>query len=355
MPSLCPMNMEHPRVATSHVEENKKVVHHEVVAEALKELARQEVQEPVDPVFEAAVTKGIELALVNIRRRFQDTGDPDLEAAKAPDANLEFHNEIHTQEVKERTRKILEAMGVSERRVRLGELLAAYHDTIQGFQEKKRERDGAMMRDRFISKNEEASAEELITYMKSYPKAFDDEEIGMVLSGIQHTVPDWDIPNKTVKQPNFLDSIKEARGQQLNSNSPELVKRALALADLGTAGMDGPEKYIPEGNKIFREENLDFPRLLNDHTQRAFLTKRMLDWSQAQVDFAKGRQKLLDDELKGLEPQMTERVRGLFSQFDDSIKAAQVQLEERQEMEKMEMFEQLAKSFGYTSPKYTIH
>ncbi len=345
------MNMEHPRVG-SHVEENKKAVHSAVVAGALRELSRQEIQEPIDPVFEEAVTRGIKVALDNIRRRFQDTRDPDIEAAKGPDANLEFHNETHTQEVMERTRRILEAMGVSERRIRLGELLAAYHDTIQGFQEKKRERDGAMMRDRFISKNEEESANELIAYMKSCPGVFDDEEIGIVLSGIQHTVPDWDIPNKTVKQPTFLDSITTALGQLLDSNSPELVKRALALADLGTAGMDGWEKYIPEGNNIFREENLDFPRLLNDPAHREFLTKRMLSWSQAQVDFAKGRQKLLTTELGGLEPQMAQRVRELFSQFDDSIRAAEAQLEERQ---KMETFKQLAESFGYTSPKYTFH
>ena len=152
-------------------------------------------------------------------------------------------------------------------------------------------------------------------------------------------------------EPNFLNSIESELHEEFNGDSPELVERSLALADLGTAGIDGPDKFLPEGSAVFREENLDVPKLLNDPEQRAFLMKRMLAWSQMQVAFAKARKELLDRELTGLPAVMADAVRKLFNKLDASIEAAQQQLEKRGEM----TFEELAHDFGYKPLKYTIY
>lgn len=181
------MSMEHPRVAVSHAKEGKKTVHPEVVAEALRELTRQEMREPVDPIFEAAVEKGITTALENIRMRF--------EQAEKQNDNLEFHNRNHTGDVMRRTRLILEAMGASQRRTRLGELMAAYHDTVQAYTEDKKE-NGVVMRKRDIGGNETASAQELLDYMNENLDTFTQEERDIITPGIQNTVPDWDPANK---------------------------------------------------------------------------------------------------------------------------------------------------------------
>lgn len=148
-----------------------------------------------------------------------------------------------------------------------------------------------------------------------------------------------------------MKRIEGALDMQLTADSPQLVERAIALADIGTAGIDGPSKYLPEGDAIFREEQLDVVERLKDPVQREDMKKRMLEWSKIQIDFAQGRKARLDSELKGLSEEMANNVRKLFSRFDDSIEAAQLQYSVREKMTP----EELAKSFGYTPPKYTIH
>ncbi len=333
------MNMERPNRQTN--KEDKK--------QPPFQRAFQEVGEPFDPLFESAVKEGILAALESVHKRFEDTEDPEIEGAKGPNDNLEFHNTDHTGDVMRRIRLLLEAVGANERRIKLGELMAAYHDTIQGY-EAETKPDGSVMRKRHLGKNETGSAEELVAYMREHPTAFKKEEIDAVDPGIQNTVPEFDPILKAVVQPNFLKSTESELGSELDSNSLELVKRALALADLGTAGMDGPDKFLPEGNVIFREENLDVPTLLHDPEKRAFLKERMLTWSQIQVNFATTRKALFGREMKGLPKSMVNAVRKVFGEFDNSIEAALEQLKRREKM----TFEELVHDFGYTPPKYTI-
>lgn len=286
--------------------------------------------EALNPLFEKAMEKGIIDALARVEARFED--------AKNPLDNLEYHNTKHTKDVMRRTRLILNAMTKGDARlIRLGEFIAANHDTVQNYDVV--EADGKKMRKRHAVKNEEASAEEAIAYLETLTGLISAKDKALVEQAIRATIPGFTVNKEegyaTVIQPN------------LNEQS-DLLVRAVALADLGTAGMDDPEDFVTEGAAIFREENLDIAEALQNpdaitDEQKASFTKRMLAWSDSQPSFARGRKALLDKELMGLSDEAQEAVRALFTQFDDSIQRAQA----KADMRKALSFEALARDFGY--------
>jgi len=291
--------------------------------------------------FEKAIEGGISKALTTISQRF--------EYSENPLDNLAFHNTQHTKGVIERTKKILEAMGASDRLVRLGEFIAANHDTVQEYEIIVDENSGVKKRNRFVEKNEDASAEEAVAYMRTYPAIFDDEDMETVREAIQATIPGFDKEKKTVMQPNLLESIDAAIAEQrLMTSASELVARALALADLGTAGMEEPDSFIHDGDAVFREENIDvLEALQHSHSlsdeQKEVLMKRMLNWTESQTVFARGREASLDKELEGLPEDMERSVRRLFVHFDANIQRAQSKVDRR----KLMTFEELVRDFGY--------
>jgi hypothetical protein len=137
-----------------------------------------------------------------------------------------------------------------------------------------------------------------------------------------------------------------------------LVARAVALGDLGTAGMDGPEAFLKEGDTLFREEQLDVARLVRrkqilnipaEHKTR--IMERIVKWSGTQPKFAEGRRDLLEAELEGLTPDAKQRVAALFPHFDSSIAAAKEQLARRQELLAREDFVGLLREVGYAIPE----
>ena len=105
----------------------------------------------------------------------------------------------------------------------------------------------------------------------------------LVNQAILATVPGWDAENETVSQPN------------LTPNAPAVV-RAVALADLGIAGME-PATFVETGDQLFREENLDIARTLRRTGRSGDLPAgtlegfkaRMLAWSRSQPGFVRGR------------------------------------------------------------------
>lgn len=274
-------------------------------------------------------------ALARIEARF--------ERNPTPANNLAFHCVSHTRGVIRRTRTILEAWHaarpdvVTERHVALGILAAAGHDLVQEWEEN-RTADGKVLRKRFAGKNEEASAAEIIAIMRQFaPGVFTDEEENLVRDAIMATVPGWDPKAGTVFQP------------ALKPDSHPVI-RALAFADLGNAGMDGAV-YGPEGDSLFREENLDIASAIaacatrNDldaDTQEAF-RKRMTGWDKGQRGFAIGRRTRLEEELGGMPEEMKTATRILFNGFDAAIAAVEQMIADRQDM----TFWQLAEAMGY--------
>jgi len=150
------------------------------------------------------------------------------------------------------------------------------------------------MRKRFTVDNEKASADVAIEFMNQInqevgTQVFSKDDKNTIREAIDATIPGFDPEKGTVVQPN------------MNEQS-SLVARAVGLADLGTAGMDGPKAFLPEGDALFREENLDILEALKNPKnisgdQKEYYRKRMLGWSKFQPKFANGRKDLLEKEL----------------------------------------------------------
>jgi len=304
-----------------------------------------------DPEFESYVMRGIAEAIRRVSDRF--------EKAKNPQDNLEFHNTDHTEgDVVPRTERILQLLKengvqVSERDVLIGKLAAAWHDVIQKWEPVATEKNGITktIRKRALGDNERASAEEVIAYAKEMSEEaqreiFSEEDLQKIRAAIDATIPGFSVANpeapaeeqaKTVNQPN------------LKEDSP-LVARAVALADLGSAGMGGPESFRRDGDTLFREENLDIMQKLArihelPNEERESIRARILGWSKFQAEFARGREMLLQKELAPIEPEgAREAVKKLFNQFEASITTARETAARRETLS----FEDLVKDIGYS-------
>ncbi|MBS3903247.1 MAG: hypothetical protein KGZ30_02610 [Anaplasmataceae bacterium] len=304
-----------------------------------------------DPEFEEFKTKveeGIAYARDLVRRRFEES----LEGEK----NLEFHGEDHSVGVVNRIEKILNKVRevapdlISERDVQLGRYAGGFHDVDQFYQRKeiKSEAEGVddkAVRQRQVRANEEISAYEALQYADSLNKEEDreiffKEDFDVIREAILATIPGFDPENKTVIQPN------------LKEDSP-LVVRALALADLGTAGIDGGEAFVKEGAALFREENLDIKDALEavakgeetiSEAQKEAFRSRIIGWLKFQPSFAEGRKALLDHELGNLPDEVKEVLKEeVFSKFDESIEASREFAEKAEQL----TFEELLEAVGY--------
>ncbi|MDO8520984.1 MAG: hypothetical protein Q7S52_02615 [bacterium] len=314
----------------------------ETTATAERQLSPEEKAE----IFRTAVEGGVYAALEIVAERFE----------RSPDKknNLPFHNTLHTEDVIRRFETLVDAIRavdpslVDDRSRAVGRFAAAHHDTVQNWEpteapSKTLGEEGliAVMRKRFVGANEAASTAGALALMdkaneEAGTEIFTDEDRGMIAGGHDATIPGFNPQKGTVIQPN------------LNEQS-SIITRAIALADLGTAGIDGKEKYLPEGDALFREENMDIAEAVENPAsltpqQKAFYTRRMLGWSQFQEKFAAGRKAMLEEELFPLPPDARKAVEALFTKFDESAEGAREQAARRANLS----FEELAKDMGYT-------
>lgn len=266
----------------------------------------------------------VDRALDLIRDRF--------ESGRVPE-HMHYHNSVHTAGVVDRARAIGAAMAMSERDMLLTVIAAAYHDSVQTWHAMAKE-GGVVTRQRHTGRDEVASAHEAIEVMAGLGPRFTALENGIVASAIIGTIPGWDTDAATVSQP-FLVAHP--------------VVKAVALADLGAAGMD-PDMYCRDGPALFAEENLDVMEALTSARRaadlppgrRRFYRSRYIAWLQIQPGFALGRQKrLLGDELDGLADEGRARVLGLFSRFDESIAAAEEAISKAEALEFVPLMRQL--------------
>jgi len=325
----------------------------ERMAEIAAELERSERIADLN----AAVVEGTQAAIDLLRSRFEDTKD---EKDRLP-----FHGADHSVGVAVRTRKILEAIErgapelVDERTVEIGQLAAIFHDSVQVW-EPNTVQDGEftkVLRKRLASPadakasmgsegyigNEAASAAEAVGFFDRYneqrradglPEVFTEEDKEVVRRAIDATIPGFDPEKGTVVQPRL---VKESA----------VITRAVALADLGEAGMN-PEGYLEGGDALFREENLDVLDAAKDpsslsEAQKDYMRKRMLGWSKFQPKFAAGRKARLEQELEGLPEAAAAEVRKLFDKFDETVAAASAVAARRETMS----FEEMLRDMGY--------
>lgn len=261
-----------------------------------------------DEELTALGARASDRALALVRDRF--------ETGNAP-SHLHYHNTLHTRGVIEKSLLIGAALGMTARELLLTNIAAAFHDTVQEWQAVPKG-DGALIRVRQVGANEAASAREAVACMDGLGVRFAPEEKELVANAIQATIPEWSVPYGTVIQP-FLT---------LGSHK---VARAVALADLGSAGLD-PPTFLSDGPNLFAEENLDLMGAVGaaqsasdiPADRQATYRARYLDWLRIQPDFARGRRFYFAEiELASLDAQSQRRLQALFRHYPQSIAAAE--------------------------------
>lgn len=247
----------------------------------------------------------------------------------AEQKQLYYHNCVHVNEVKQRADKIFKAIvpflskncdSEAEqadwiRMKQLLELSAIVHDMVQEFIP---QTELYTPRRREPGVNEAATIVKLITYIENLnqqilhqnPQSsaiFTQSDIHILKEAIESTVCLYDPKNGDLYQALLYNSEQKI-------SLPALI---LALADVGTLGMEGIEAYNQEGSLIFLEENPDvIPILWDETTQRIKLDndiqdqekqelyenirQRLLRRARFQVNFAKGRYSKFDCEVAQL-------------------------------------------------------
>jgi hypothetical protein len=295
--------------------------------------------------FERGVDEGVDEAMGEIGRKYEDAEDVR--------ERLPFHNREHSRGVIARAEAVLNKIRkaapslIDDRGVALGRLAAAYHDVVQDWEpnEMKDGENVKTMRKRGSGPgvNEAASAKAALAFMAKHntvqqelgkDPAFTEDDMKTLAEAIDATVPGFNPEKATVTQPRLRPESS-------------IIARAIALADLGEAGMDSAA-FLKAGDALFREENLDILEAMKDPSkltedQKDYFRKRMLGWSKFQPLFARGRQSLLDKELEGLPAEAADEVRSLFTEFDKSIDGAAEKAARREKMS----FEETAKDMGY--------
>jgi hypothetical protein len=132
---------------------------------------------------------------------------------------------------------------------------------------------------------------------------FTDTDKQIITEAIEATICLYDPSDRSLYQPDLYNPEKQL----------SLPAKILALADLGTLGIEGVEPYLEEGSLIFLEENPDvIPLIISSETVSLHqsesikvweqLRQRLLKRAKFQIDFARGREARLERELQGLPP-----------------------------------------------------
>ncbi len=290
----------------------------------------------IEILRELCVSEAMEYARERVRDSFNS---PELE-----DDELDFHSLVHTDDVIRRVTKILETMAeVAPDLVRIEDfhrarIAAAFHDLIQKWKEKSV--DGKIIRDRDRGNNELASSDGAIDFLKTLnyknnQEIFTEEDLEGVREAIMVTIPDWNPSLKTVIQRNL-------------SADSSIVTYALALADINSAGIDGGNKFILDGDLLFLEENLDIKRKMKNpesllDNEKSSIKDRIMKWGEGQIKFAEGRKIAFVEEIKNLPEKLQEALLSLFNKFDESIAMEKDETVKREKMS----FDELMHALGY--------
>ncbi|NEO11962.1 MAG: hypothetical protein F6J98_15970 [Moorea sp. SIO4G2] len=236
---------------------------------------------------------------------------------------LYYHNCDHVKGVQRRADRIFQAIrpyweacldndiaaDYLSRMKQLIDLCAIAHDMVQEFLPQIKPHTS---RRRENGVSEAATITKLLDYIKNQNEwiskqtsnhltLFTDSDLQIITEAINATICWYDSLDNTIYQPDLYSSDKNL----------SLVARIIALADLGTLGMEGIEAFNQEGSLLFLEENPDIIPILLNHdlpyyeaidkqTLYENLRQRLLKRTRFQVNFAKGRMARFARELKGL-------------------------------------------------------
>ena len=253
---------------------------------------------------------------------------------------LPFHNQLHTIGVERRAVQIAECIGFED--IELVRLCALFHDIVQDYEVKQC---GVFLkRSRKTGYNEKESFDVFIEYITQYYSEYF-ERIDEIKSAFLATIPSF-------KQDQVLQ-------KNLTPESP-LLARILAMADLGSAGMESAEVFFSEGCVLFREGYLDLYGAGIDDFYDEFIRAMigsMHNWLKGQISFIKSRKEIFEDDIKIFDDIIKGELTKLFSNFDVNLKYIFGKKEEFESLtgnyqnqtgrDLKNTFEQALKFFGY--------
>jgi hypothetical protein len=134
------------------------------------------------------------------------------------------------------------------------------------------------------------------------PNAFTEADLAIIKVAIEATICDYDPSENSIFQLPLYRQVDPINW----------VARILALADIGSLGIEGIASYNTEGSLLFLEENPDVCELIKRQKIQHLLSEspelyenirqRLLKRARFQVDFAKSRYHRLPQELSGFPP-----------------------------------------------------
>ncbi|WP_019506964.1 hypothetical protein [Pleurocapsa sp. PCC 7319] len=234
---------------------------------------------------------------------------------------LYYHTLSHALGVKRRANKIFHniqpvlaqsiPLASLDRVESLINLCAIAHDMVQCFHPST---NASTPRKRAAGVSETATVKKLLNYIRNLNQQlltdqvdksilFSDLDLQIIQDGILATIcnrdpqagkTNYSFSPYSIYQPYLYDSQRKI----------SVVGSIIALADLGTLGMEGAENYIREGVLIFLEDNLDLKELIlncecNPAFDRHSIKARLLNMTKFIVSMAKERQARLELEISG--------------------------------------------------------
>lgn len=243
---------------------------------------------------------------------------------------LYYHTIEHANSVKRRAIRIFQAIDSvvvneglsieSNRLQSLIELCAMSHDMVQDFSLADKHQ---IPRKRIPGVSETATVEKLFEYIEHLNRAlpidlnssilFNDLDLAIIEDAIMATVCELDPQaGKAV----YSFSSHSIYQPYLYNSQPKtsIAGNIIALADLGTLGIDGIEPYIREGILVFVEDNLDIKNfILNcnypNSLDRGEIKNRFLKMARFIVNLARERKARFELEIAGFCPKARQILR----------------------------------------------
>ncbi len=244
---------------------------------------------------------------------------------------LYYHTLSHALSVKRRASKIFQSIkpilaestpvATLDRLESLIKLCAMAHDMVQCFHPPT---EANKSRKRFPGVSETATVNKLIDYIQNLNRQlaidnldasilFSDLDLKIIRDGIMATICDRD-PQAGKASYSFSPYSIYQPYLYNSQHKISIVGSIIALADLGTLGMEGVENYIQEGIWIFIEDNLDLKELIlncdcSPKLDKHITRTRLLNMTQFIVNLAKERVARLELEISGFTASMREILR----------------------------------------------
>ena len=253
---------------------------------------------------------------------------------------LYYHTLEHTLAVKRRANIIYRAIEPvlpasqfpveSDRLSKLIDICAMAHDMVQQFDDTT---ETQTPRKRTPGVSEIASVNKLIRYIQQLNQTvashnldasvgFSDRDIEIVKDGILATIcqrdplagkADYSFSPYSIYQPYLY-----------NDKPNSIVATIIALADLGTLGMEGVEQFIREGILVLLEDNLDLKNIIihcdRPTSARSAIKTRLLNMARFMVSLAQERQARFELEISSFTAQARQILRSqVFIYFNDDI------------------------------------